>query len=101
MTSSQYNSAMPRGVVAQLVTAARASLAASVSEYLKLGRRVSDHRREMKAAAFVSYSASSSPQGSIMTNSQIAEEAIRIIRGEEKGFTNVQANRGSEAPLLS
>jgi len=90
MTSLQYDSVMPQGVVARLVAAGRASLAASISEYLKLGRRVSDYARAMKAAAFVSSTTSSLQQGSSMTDSQIAEQAIRIIRGEEKGSTKLQ-----------
>lgn len=85
MTSAQYDSVMPKGVVARLMAAGRPSLAASISEYLKLGRRVRDYARTMKASAFVS----SSPQSS-MTDSQIAEEAIRIIQGKEKGGKKTQ-----------
>jgi hypothetical protein len=85
MTSAQYDSVMPKGVVARLMAAGRPSLAASISEYLKLGRRVRDYARAMKASAFVS----SSPQSS-MTDSQIAEEAIRIIQGKEKGGKKTQ-----------
>ena len=81
MTSSQYDSVMPKGVVARLVVAGRASLAASISDYLKLGRRVSDYAKAMKAASYVSSSVSRNVN---MTDSQVAEEAIRIIRGEEK-----------------
>mmetsp|Transcript_25905 Transcript_25905/g.51954 ORF Transcript_25905/g.51954 Transcript_25905/m.51954 type:complete len:1193 (-) Transcript_25905:1429-5007(-) len=85
MTSAQYDAVMPKGVVARLMAAGRPSLAASVSEYLKLGRRVRDYARAMKASAFVS-----SPPESSMTNSQIAEEAIRIIQGKEKGGKKTQ-----------
>lgn len=85
MTSTQYDAVMPKGVVARLMAAGRPSLAASVSEYLKLGRRVRDYARAMKASAFVS----SQPESS-MTDSQIAEEAIRIIQGKEKGGENSQ-----------
>ena len=102
MTSSQYDSVMPKGVVARLVAAGRASLAASISEYLKLGRRVSDYARAMKAAAFVSSSTSLSQQSLSMTDSQIAEEAIRIIRGEEKSSTKLHVkDKNSSAMLLS
>ena len=87
MTSSQYDSVMPKGVVARLVIAGRASLAASISEYLKLGRRVSDFARAMKAAAFVTSTTSLSDKNATMTDSQIAEEVIRIIRGDEKDPT--------------
>jgi hypothetical protein len=85
MTSAQYDSVMPKGVVARLMAAGRPSLAASISEYLKLGRRVRDYARAMKASAFVS-----SSQQSSMTDSQIAEEAIRIIQGKEKGSKKTQ-----------
>ena len=81
MTSSQYDSVMPKGVVARLVVAGRASLAASISDYLKLGRRVSDYAKAMKAASYVSSSVSRNVN---MTDSQVAEEAIRIIRGAKK-----------------
>eukprot|EP00584_Thalassiosira_punctigera_P011394 CAMPEP_0172567060 /NCGR_PEP_ID=MMETSP1067-20121228/114430_1 /TAXON_ID=265564 ORGANISM="Thalassiosira punctigera, Strain Tpunct2005C2" /NCGR_SAMPLE_ID=MMETSP1067 /ASSEMBLY_ACC=CAM_ASM_000444 /LENGTH=1182 /DNA_ID=CAMNT_0013358321 /DNA_START=76 /DNA_END=3621 /DNA_ORIENTATION=- len=98
MTSLQYDSVAPRGVVARLVATGRASLAASIAEYLKLGRRVGDYARAMKTAAFVSLSASTLQKGSSMTDTQIAEEAIRIIRGEEKGSAELPA---STAPLSS
>ena len=91
MTSTQYDSVMPKGVVARLVAAGRSSLAASIAEYLKLGRRVSDYARAMKAAAFVSSSNSLYMQASSMTDSQIAEEAIKIIRGEERNATTLAA----------
>ncbi|KAL7538239.1 hypothetical protein ACHAXR_008390 [Thalassiosira sp. AJA248-18] len=98
MTSAQYDSVMPKGVVARLVAAGRASLAASISEYLKLGRRVSDYARAMKAAAFVS-SSNILHQSSSMTDSQIAEEAIRIIRGEETSSTKLQGKKKSLSAL--
>ncbi|KAL7500422.1 hypothetical protein ACHAWT_008896 [Skeletonema menzelii] len=85
MTSAQYDAVMPKGVVARLMAAGRPSLAASISEYLKLGRRVRDYARAMKASAFVT-----SPPESNMTDSQIAEEAIRIIQGKEKGGKKAQ-----------
>eukprot|EP00804_Cyclotella_cryptica_P026638 CCRYP_019093-RB/>CCRYP_019093-RB protein AED:0.21 eAED:0.21 QI:0/0/0/1/1/1/2/0/1104 len=88
MTSAQYDSVTPKGVVARLMAAGHPSLASCISEYLRLGRQVRDYARAMKAAAFVtSCSALSSTNASfsIMTDSQIAEEAIRIIRGETKG----------------
>ncbi|KAL9185377.1 hypothetical protein ACHAXT_003154 [Thalassiosira profunda] len=90
-TSSQYDSVMPKGVVARLVASGRASLAASIAEYLRLGRRVSDYARAMKAAAFVSSTSPSSPT-SAMTDSQIAEEAIGIIKGEGKDATDRSAS---------
>lgn len=86
MTSAQYDAVMPKGVVARLMAAGRPALAASISEYLKLGRRVRDYARAMKASAFVS----SLSHHSSMTDSQIAEEAIRIIQGKEKGGKKVQ-----------
>lgn len=95
MTSSQYDSVMPKGVVARLVIAGRASLAASISEYLKLGRRVTDYARAMKAAAFVSSTTSLSDKNATMTDSQIAEEVVRIIRGAEKDATPLQVKDNS------
>jgi hypothetical protein len=79
--SSQYDAVGPKGVVARLVVAGRASSAASIADYLKLGRRVSDYAKAMKASAYVSSSISRNVN---MTDSQIAEEVIRIISGEEK-----------------
>jgi len=87
MTSAQYDSVMPRGVVARLMAAGRPAQASSISEYLKLGRQVRDYARAMKAAAFVtscSTLSSSNQIFSTLTDSQIAEKAIRIIRGEDK-----------------
>mmetsp|Transcript_336 Transcript_336/g.657 ORF Transcript_336/g.657 Transcript_336/m.657 type:complete len:461 (-) Transcript_336:74-1456(-) len=104
MTSSQYDAVTPQGVVARLVAAGRASLAASVAEYLKLGRRVSDYARAMKAAAYVTSSTSMYRQSASMTDSQVAEEAIRIIRGEEKkGFGKLLSAKvaSSDTPLSS
>ncbi|KAL3808465.1 hypothetical protein ACHAXA_000878 [Cyclostephanos tholiformis] len=95
MTSSQYDSVMPKGVVARLVVSGRASLAASISEYLKLGRRVSDYAKAMKAAAYVSSSISRNVN---MTDSQIAEEAIRIIRGEEKNSAQPKDHTAASPP---
>jgi hypothetical protein len=95
MTSSQYDSVMPKGVVARLVVAGRASLAASIADYLKLGRRVSDYAKVMKAAAYVSSSVS---QNVNMTDSQVAEEAIRIIRGEEKSSAQLKDHIASSPP---
>ena len=94
MTSSQYDSVMPKGVVARLVASGRASLAASIAEYLKLGRKVSDYARAMKAAAFVTSSTSLSSKNASMTDSQLAEEAIKIIRGEEDGSSSTQQLQG-------
>jgi hypothetical protein len=88
MTSAQYDSLTPKGVVARLMAAGHPSLASCISEYLKLGRQVRDYARAMKAAAFVtscSTLSSTNASFSLMTDSQIAEEAIRIIRGEKKG----------------
>ena len=93
MTSAQYDAVMPKGIVARLMAAGRPSLAASISEYLKLGRRVRDYARAMKASAFVS----SSLQSSNMTDSQIAEEAIRIIQGKEKGGKRTENDEVEEA----
>ena len=87
MTSAQYDSVLAKGVIARLMAAGHASLASSISEYLKLGRQVRDYARAMKATAYVnSFSSKSQSNQSlpIMTDSQIAEEAIRIIRGEEQ-----------------
>lgn len=95
MTSAQYDSIMPKGVVARLMAAGHPSLASCISEYLKLGRQVRDYARAMKAAAFVTSCSALSPSNqsfSIMTDSQIAEEAIRIIRGEEKGSDKLAGN---------
>ncbi|KAL7503518.1 hypothetical protein ACHAXN_001505 [Cyclotella atomus] len=88
MTSAQYDSVSAKGVIARLMAAGHAALASAISEYLKLGRQVRDYAKAMKATAFVnscSAVSQSSQTLSIMTDSQIAEEAIRIIRGEEKG----------------
>lgn len=79
--SSQYDSVMPRGVVARLVASGKASLGAAIAEYLKLGRKVSDYARAMKAASYVT---SSTSLDTSLTDSQVAEEAIRIIKGEEE-----------------
>ncbi len=95
MTSSQYDSVMPKGVVARLVVAGRASLAAFISDYLKLGRRVSDYAKAMKAAAFVSSSISRNVN---LTDSQIAEEAIRIIRGDEKHIAQLKGQAAASPP---
>ena len=86
MTSAQYDSVLAKGVIARLMAAGYAALATSLSEYLNLGRQVRDYARAMKATAFVNSCTAlsqSSQTLSIMTDSQIAEEAIRIIRGEE------------------
>lgn len=80
MTSTQYDLVMPKGVVARLMASGRASQAASIADYLKLGKRVSDLARASKAAAFVTCQSS-------LTDTQIAEEAIRIIRGEDQDAT--------------
>ena len=88
MTSAQYDSVLAKGVIARLMAAGHASLASSISEYLKLGRQVRDYARAMKATAFVNSCSSLSQSNqslSIMTDSQIAEEAIKIIRGDENG----------------
>jgi len=81
ITSSQYDSVMPRGVVARLVASGKASLGAAIADYLKLGRKVSDYARAMKAASYVT---SSTSLDASLTDSQIAEEAIQIIKGEEE-----------------
>jgi len=89
MTSSQYDAVGPKGVVARLVVVGKASSAASIADYLKLGRRVSDYAKAMKASAYVSSSISRNVN---MTDSQIAEEVIRIISGEEKSITKLLDN---------
>ncbi|KAL7552273.1 hypothetical protein ACHAWF_015505, partial [Thalassiosira exigua] len=58
------------------------ALAASVAGYLKLDRRVVDRARATKAAAFVS---SRSAKAAGMTDAQMAQEAMRLLRGEEEG----------------
>ncbi|KAL7468314.1 hypothetical protein ACHAXS_010017 [Conticribra weissflogii] len=90
MTAYQFDSVSPKGVVARLMASGKPSLASSVSEYLKLGRRVRDYARAMKAAAFVASCSTISGGNDVMnrrflsmTDSQIAEEAIKIIKGEE------------------
>ena len=95
MTSSQYDSVMPKGVVARLVASGRASLGAAISEYLHLGRKVSDYARAQKAAAFVSC------DNTGMTDSQIAEEAIRIIRGEDQESSTMQLEGDVETSVPS
>ena len=95
MTSSQYNSMMPKGVVARLVVAGRASLAASISDYLKLGRRLSQYAKAMKAASYVSSSVSRNVN---MTDSQVAEDALRIIRGEEKSAAQPKDHNTASPP---
>lgn len=89
MTSAQYDSLSAKGVISRLMAAGYAALASSLSEYLNLGRQVRDHAKAMKATAFVNSCTALSQSNqalSIMTDSQIAEEAIRIIRGEEDNF---------------
>jgi len=92
MTASQFDSVSPKGVVARLMASGKPSLASSVSEYLKLGRKVRDYARAMKAAAFVGSCSTLSCANDTMsrrlismTDSQIAEEAIKIIKGAENG----------------
>jgi len=93
ITSSQYDSVMPRGVVARLVASGKASLGAAIADYLKLGRKVSDYARAMKAASYVT---SSTSLDTSLTDSQVAEEAIRIIKGEEEKEKDVKSTKQPE-----
>jgi hypothetical protein len=78
LTSAQFDAILPSGVVARLIGMQRPALATAISKYLNLPKSVQLYARASKAAALVEGDTSRS-------DSEIAEEAIRIINGDPNG----------------
>lgn len=79
LTSAQYDAITPSGVVARLIANfKRPALATAISKYLGLSHSVQLFARASKAAALVE-------SDTVRSDSEVAEEAIRIINDGESG----------------
>ena len=75
LTSNQFDSLTPIGIVSRLIEMNRPALAASISRYLHLPKAVQLYARASKAAALVS------SDNSDRSDTELAEAAIKIIEG--------------------
>ena len=78
LTSQQFDSVTPTGVIARLIAVNRPALAASISKYLSLPKSVQLFARASKAAAFVVGERT-------LSDADTAQGAIQIIQEE---YTN-------------
>jgi hypothetical protein len=105
LTSAQYDAVTPAGVVARLVeNFSRPALAAAIARYLRLPRSVQLYARAAQASALVVALSSKSRPGKPMSDSEIAEAAIRIINGEggpEMALSNAPQSSSSTSAAAS
>lgn len=78
LTSSQYDEITSTGVIARLVAIGRPALAASVSKYLDLDRKVQAFSKAARAAAFLVASTNSTAAAN-MSDAQIAEACVQML----------------------
>lgn len=93
-TSAQFDAMTPTGVVARLIAMKRPALASCISSYLNLPKSVQLYARACKAAAVVQADQDRS-------DSEVAEEAVRIIAGSAQGSAeaNNTLHRGAYATV--
>ena len=92
LTSAQYDSISPAGVIARLCIMKRPSLAVAISRYLHLPHPVQLYARAFKACALVESS-------SDLSDSELAERAIQIINGSVAANSAPFINRGGYATV--
>jgi vacuolar protein sorting-associated protein 16 len=90
LTSAQYDSITPAGVIARLCMMKRPSLAVALSKYLHLPHLVQLYARASKACAIVETDKDAS-------DSELAEQAIQIINGSSMTNAAPSINRGAYA----
>jgi vacuolar protein sorting-associated protein 16 len=84
LTSAQYDAITPAGVIARLVeNFSRPALAVAVARYLNLPKSVQLYARAAQASALVATLSSSTRSGKPLSDSEIAEAAIRVINNED------------------
>jgi vacuolar protein sorting-associated protein 16 len=103
ITAAQLEAMTPSGVVARLVAMQRPALASAISSYLRLPKSVQLYARACVAAAFIEAAPTH------LSDSEIAERAIRIINGtaincgpsQQDGMTSStgNTNRGGYATV--
>jgi vacuolar protein sorting-associated protein 16 len=99
LTSNQFDSISPTGLVARLVAMKRPALATSISKYLSLPKSVQLYCRASKAAALVT-----SQSKKELSDAEIADAAIRIINEDGKASLSSKSksssvNRGGYATV--
>lgn len=84
LTSAQYDAITPAGVIARLVeNFSRPALAVAIARYLNLPKSVQLYARAAQASALVATLSSSTRSGKPLSDSEIAEAAIRVINNED------------------
>lgn len=99
LTSSQYDSITPTGLVARLISMKRPALATSISKYLSLPKSVQLYARASRAAALVA-----SDVNRNHSDAEIADAAIRIVNEDDLSSSKSNSavssvNRGGYATV--
>ena len=92
LTSAQYDAITPTGVVARLCMMKRPALAVAVSQYLRLPQSVQLYARARKASAIVE-------ADKTLSDSELAEAAIKVITGDGVAGSAACLNRGGYATV--
>jgi len=96
LTSSQYDSITPNGVIARLIAMKRPTLATSLSTYLDLSESVKAYARAARTAAFVAQDGNVGDGWEKTTDAACAERAMQLLT---EGVRDPFVNRGGYAAV--